>query len=248
MQFELLNPNSAYPRARLVDPPPYGYLHLAAAVAPPSGPPLVRTDAARSALLDRLKPLATALQGQPAVRRVTVYRALVVPPPGGYARQPRFHPARFDVAVLVETDTPEDLGPVAAGEAYGELAAAVAGAATDTHELRARCARSLGEVDRSRPGLFLFNHFVAEDREVALELWDHLAGWYVRKTGLDNSTLLEPLEGTEADYVFVNHARWDTGALRLLLRQVSRPSFRGYVQQNLLVNRVGAMPVLYRMT
>ncbi|MFI6156841.1 hypothetical protein ACIBCA_29635 [Kitasatospora sp. NPDC051170] len=248
MRFELLNPNSAYPRATLVDPPPNGYLHLAGAVAPPSGPPLVRTVPARSALLDRLKPLATALQGHPAVRRVTVYRALVVPPAGGYARQPQFHQARFDVAVLVETDTPEDLGPVTGGEAYGELRATLTAAASDTHELRARCTRSLGAVDHSRAGLFLFNHFVAEDRAVALELWDHLAGWYVRKTGLDNSTLLEPLDGTDSDYVFVNHARWDTSALGLLLRQVSRPSFRGYVQQNLLVNRVGTMPVLYRMT
>ncbi|MFI9361936.1 hypothetical protein ACIG5E_12875 [Kitasatospora sp. NPDC053057] len=245
MQFELLNPSPKYPRARLVDPPPYGYLHLAAAVAPPGGPPLVRADPARSALLDRLKPLAAALRTQPAVRRATVYRALMVPPPGGYAAQTRFHPARFDVAVLVETETPDDLDPVIDGEAYQSLAATLTEAATDTHVLRARCTRSLGDVDKSRPGLFLFNHFVAEDRDVALELWDHLAGWYARVTGLDNSTLLDPMG--PSDYVFVNHARWDTGALRLLLRQLTRPSFRSYVLQNMLANRTGAMPVLYRM-
>lgn len=100
-------------------------------------------------------------------------------------------------------------------------------------------------MDKTRPGLFLFNPFVAEDKAVALELWDHLAGWYVKQTGLDNSTLLEPLD--ESDYVFVNHARWDPGPLGLLLRQVTKPSFRPYVQQNLLVNRTGSMPVLYRM-
>ncbi|MGA5817819.1 hypothetical protein ACPC54_08175 [Kitasatospora sp. NPDC094028] len=248
MKFELLHPNPKYPRARLAEPPPYGYLHLAAAVAPPSGPPFVRTDAVRSALLDRLKPLAVALQSEPAVRRATVYRALLAPPPGGYARQERFHRARFDVAVLVETDTPEDLGPVTGGEPYQALASALTAAASDTHVLRARCSRALMDVDKSRPGLFLFNHFVAEDRDIALELWEHLAGWYVRETGLRESTLLEPLDGADSDYVFVNHARWDTTPMRLLLRQVSKPSFRSYVQANLLANRVGAMPVLYRRT
>ncbi|MEU9040939.1 MULTISPECIES: hypothetical protein [unclassified Kitasatospora] len=245
MQFELLNPNPKYPRARLADPPPYGYLHLAAAVAPPTGPPFVRADPARSALLDRLKPSAAALRTRPEVRRVTVYRAVVLPPPGGYAAQQRFHRAAYDVAVLIETDTPDDLGTVAESEPYRNLTAAL-GTATDLHVMRARCARSIGDVDKSRAGLFLFNHFVAEDRDVAFELWDHLAGWYARETGLDNSTLLEPLG--PADYVFVNHARWDTGALRLLLRQVTKPSFRSYVLQNLLVNRTGAMPVLYRMS
>ncbi|MFJ3793363.1 hypothetical protein [Kitasatospora sp. NPDC090091] len=80
---------------------------------------------------------------------------------------------------------------------------------------------------------------------MALELWDHLAGWYAVETGLDNSTLLEPIG--EADYAFVNHARWDIGVPRFLLRQLARPGFRSFVLTNLLVNRTGSMPVLYRL-
>ncbi|TKA01939.1 hypothetical protein [Actinacidiphila oryziradicis] len=76
--------------------------------------------------------------------------------------------------------------------------------------MTARCARSIGDVDKSRPGLFLFNYFVAEDPEVALERWEHLAGWYAPETGLDNSTVLQPTG--EADYAFVNHARWEAPA------------------------------------
>jgi hypothetical protein len=77
----------------------------------------------------------------------------------------------------------------------------------DSHVMLARCIRSMGDVDKARQGLFLFNHFEAEDAEAALEVWGRLAGWYARGTDLDNSTLLAPTD--KADYVFVNDARWD---------------------------------------
>ncbi|WP_329500584.1 hypothetical protein [Kitasatospora herbaricolor] len=245
MQLELLNQSPKYPPARLVDPPRRGYLHLAAAVAPPSGPPFPRTNARRTEFLGRLKGLADDLEAHDLVERATVYRAIVVPPATGYARQPRYRPARFDVAVLVETTSVDSLDTVEDTDAYQELSTSFAKAGADTHVMRARCAKSTGDVDKSRPGLFLFNHFVAQDPAVALELWDHLAGWYARETGLDNSTLLQPLG--DSDYAFVNHARWDVGLPEFLLRQLAKPSFRSYVQTNLLVNRTGAMPVLYRL-
>jgi hypothetical protein len=44
-----------------------------------------------------------------------------------------------------------------------------------------------------------------------------------------------------------NNARWDESLPRFLWRQFSRKSFRTYVLANLEANRVGAMPVLYRL-
>src|SRR6266508_1996054 len=93
--------------------------------------------------------------------------------------------------------------------------------------MTARCVRRIGDVDKTRQGLFLFNYFVADDARVALQLWDYLAGWYAVETGLDNSTVLEPL--VDADYVFVNPARWDHSLPRFLLRQLTKPSFRTYM-------------------
>ncbi|MFD9124827.1 hypothetical protein [Kitasatospora sp. NPDC059571] len=245
MQLELLNQSPKYPPARLVDPPRHGYVYLAAAVAPPTGPPFPRANERRTGLLDRLKALAGEIEADESVERATVYRAIVIPPATGYARQPRFHQARYDVAVLVETTSVDRLDGLEDTDPYRALVTAVGKASADTLVMRASCLKSTGDVDKSRPGLFLFNHFVAEDRAVALELWDHLAGWYARETGLDNSTLLQPIG--DADYAFVNHARWDVGVPRFLLRQLARPSFRSYVQTNLLVNRTGAMPLLYRL-
>jgi hypothetical protein len=111
--------------------------------------------------------------------------------------------------------------------------------------MNATCAKCVGDVDKSRQGLFLFNHFVAEDPDVALQLWDYLADWYRIETGLDNSTLLTPIGA--ADYVFVNHARWDYSLPRFMVHQFTKPSFFSYVRANLQANRVGAMPILYRI-
>jgi hypothetical protein len=63
---------------------------------------------------------------------------------------------------------------------------------------------------------------------------------------MNNSTLLIPLDGERSDYVIINHARWDS-LLRFLWQQFSKKSFKTYMQANLDANRVGAMPILYRL-
>lgn len=75
--------------------------------------------------------------------------------------------------------------------------------------------------------MFLFNYFVGEDPQVTLALWDYLAGWYAVETGMDNSTLLLPLEGEWSDYIIINHARWD-GLLSFMWQQMTKRSFRTY--------------------
>jgi len=86
---------------------------------------------------------------------------------------------------------------------------------------------------------------VAEDVDAALKLWDHLAGWFMTETAIDNSTLLRPTG--ESEYAFVNHARWDFGVPGLALRMFTKPSFRSFVQANMNENRVGSMPILCRL-
>ncbi|NUR25867.1 MAG: hypothetical protein HOV83_08480 [Catenulispora sp.] len=246
MDLEIVGATDKFPRATLIDPPRAGYIQLAAAVEPPPGrAPLARTSERKAQLLDRWKTMAEDLASDEHVDKATVYTASVVPPPIGYSRRHGVHHARYDVVVLIETSSPEVIGAVQETDAYRILHEDIMLVATDLQVMAARCARSLGDVDKSRPGLFLFNYFVAEDAAVAMELWEHLAGWYVKQTGLDNSTLLEPID--KADYVFVNHARWDYGVPRLMLRQLTKPSFRSYVLTNLLVNRTGSMPLLYHL-
>jgi hypothetical protein len=246
MDLEIVNPQPKYQKVTLIEPPPLGYLHVAAAVDPPRGrTPFPGKSPQKAALLTQLQSLARQLERLDTVEKATVYRAILVAPPAGYAKEKAPHVARYDVVVLIETTSPEVLGEVQATEPNKLLVQAVTEAATDVHVMTARCPKRVGDVDKTRQGLFLFNYFVADDPAVALQLWDYLAGWYAAETGLDNSTLLEPLG--DADYVFVNHARWDHSLPRFLLRQLTKPSFRTYLLANLQANRTGAMPILYRL-
>jgi hypothetical protein len=247
MELELVNLHPKYACVALMDPPPTGYIHLAAVVAPPAGrTPFPRRTDEKTALLADLKSGAGQLESLDAVSKATVYRAIVTPPPFDYARDHASHPARYDVAVLIETASHDAVAEVQATEPYRLLAEALTAAAIDLHVMTARCVKRIADVDKTRPGLFLFNHFVAEDADVALRLWDYLAAWYVVETDLDNSTLLAPAGG-DADYVFVNHARWDHSVPEFMVKQLAKRSFRSFVTANMRANRVGAMPILYRL-
>jgi hypothetical protein len=154
-------------------------------------------------------------------------------------------PARYDVAALVETTTVDVLGDVEGSPEYRKLHDALTAEAREEYQMPARCLRRVGEVDKTRPGLFLFNYFAAEDPAVALEVWDHLAAWYTVETGMDNSTLLGPVG--PSDYVFVNHARWDMSLPRFAARQFGKRTFYTYVLANLRANATAAMPILYHL-
>jgi hypothetical protein len=215
MALRIVNPQPNYPPVKLIEPAPLGYLHVAAVVDPPRGRiPFPGNSPQKAALLTRLTSLVRQLERLSTVEKATVYRAILIAPPSGYAKQQPTQLARYDVVVLIETTSPEVTGEVQTVEPYKLLVAAVQDAARDVHMMAARCVKRVADVDKTRQGLFLFNYFVADDAAVALQLWDYLAGWYAVETGLRTSTVLEPLG--DADYVFVNHARWDHSVPRFM--------------------------------
>jgi hypothetical protein len=227
VDLSIVNAKPKYRPATLIEPAPLGYVLLSADVEPPTGPrPFPPKSETRTALLGRLRKLAAELEHIDGVVTATVYRTVLSPPPAGYAKSAR-HAARFDVITLVETTSPDAIADVETAGSYKQLVEELDAGAKHLDIMRARCVKRIGDVDKTRPGLFLFNYFVAEDVDVALELWDHLAGWYMTETGLDNSTVLRPTG--EADYAFVNHARWNYGLPRLFLHQMTKPSFRSFV-------------------
>lgn len=246
MELTIVNPQPKYPRVGLIEPPPTGYLLLAAVVEPTLGrTPFPRRSPRKAALLSGLKAQAASLERLEAVTKATVYRAALIPPVNPDARRMAARPARYDVVVLVETTTVDVIGDVEASPEYRKLHDTITAAARDQYLMLARCLRRVGDVDKTRPGLFLFNFFVAEDPAVALDLWEHLAAWYAVETGLDNSTLLGPVG--PADYVFVNHARWDMSLPRFAATQFGKRTFYSYVLANLRANGTAAMPILYRL-
>ncbi|HKO23925.1 MAG TPA: hypothetical protein VJY65_04205, partial [Chloroflexota bacterium] len=249
---KIVNPDPAYATVKLVEPTTRGYIHVAAEVRPRRLPFLQRLPAGRekSALIGRLTELARQLEDLEAVEKVTVFDAVAIAPARSAYLKERGDSIRvphFDIVVLIETTSPAVIRDVQSTPLYEALLAALRSQAKHLHVMAARNAKRVGDVDKTRQGLFLFNYFVADDARVMLQLWDYLAGWYAVETGLDNSTLLVPLEGERSDYLAINNARWEESLPRFLWRQFSKKSFRTYVLMNLEANRVGAMPILYRL-
>jgi len=252
MDLTMVNADPRYAPVTLVEPTPRGYIHIAAKVRPRRLPFLQRLPAGRgkAALIGRLIELAGQLDRLEAVEVVTVYDALAIAPVrSGYLRErgDAAHRARFDLVVLIETRSVAAMRTVQSTEQYGALLEALQRHATRLHVMAARNAKRIGDVDKTTDSLFLFNYFVADDAGVLLHLWEYLAGWYAVETGLDNSTLLVPLDGERSDYLAINHARWDESLPRFLWRQFSTRSFRTYLLSTMEANRVGAMPALYRL-
>lgn len=250
MPVQLVNTDPRYGKVHLMEPAPLGYLHLAADVEAAHRPgPLLRRSRDKQQLFGALKWQARRLAQLEAVETVTVYDALAFSPPGGDLEGPSepLRRAWFDVVILIETVSPDAAREVRETPGYQELAGTLSEQARQVHQIAARNVRRVGDVDKSRPGLFLFNYFAGDDFDLAVELWDYLAGWYEAETGLDNSTLLGPLEGEESDYVMINHARWDHNLPLFMARQLPKRTFRSYMLANLRAHHLSAMPVLYRL-
>jgi hypothetical protein len=249
VSIRIVGESGAYGPASFVEPTTLGYLHIAARVNP-SRAPFLPNGRPKTSLLHRLGPLSAEVERLDPVERSTVFHAWGHPPFGRLPyvkdRPGRVRLADFDVVVLVETKSVEATRRVQDEAPYRELLGELQSAAHESHVIAARNIKRIADVDRRKKGIFLFNYFVADERDVMLELWDHLAGWYRAETGLDNSELLVPLEGERSDFVAINYARWDGGPLRFLFNQLSKKSFRSYLLANLEENRVGSMPVLYR--
>jgi hypothetical protein len=246
MDLKIVNPEPRYGPVQLIDPPPYGYVHVAASVAPPRqpGPPILPRSEPRQHVIARLRSAARELENLDTVDKVTVYRASILPPPNRDARQKAPHVARYDVAALIETTFPDVIGEVRNSDGYRAIVAAANEHSSDVNVMAARCVRRVGDVDKTRQGTFLFNYFYAEDSDLALRLWEYLAGWYAVETRMDNSTLLQPVD--QSTFTFVNHARWDNLPL-FAFRQFAKRTFYTYMLANLRANNVIAMPILYRL-
>jgi hypothetical protein len=247
--FAMVNASPKWEKAPLIEPSSLGYIHIGAAVSPPSRPgPVFRLGGEKKALLRTLKERATALEARPDVERVTVFRATAFMPGGEYIKEhPEKPPANFDVVVLVETRSPDDVAVVQDSDEYKALMGELEPVSKRLHIIRARNLKRIGDVDKTRQGTFVFNHLIGDNPDVLLEHWEWLGGWYLVETGLDNSTLFTPIEGQQSDYVAINNARWEISLPHLILKQLPKRSFWNYVTKNLDAHNIGAWPVFYKL-
>ena len=245
--FTYVDTGRRFPPARLVEPTTSGYL-LVAAEVDRRRPMFLPNSRAKRSLLRRVKGLLPGLRADDRVLDAVAFDGLLAPPGRGelLKQRPGVQVARFDLAVLVETTSPEAAAELEGEDPWRELVATIRVASRRSYRLRGHNVRRMGPVDHHRDGVFLFNFFYADRTDLNLAAWQYTAGWFRDQTGLDNSTVLLPEDTSEPRYRLVNHARWDR--LRDVLPSlVFKRSFRTYVLAHFRANGVAAMPVLYRL-
>ena len=245
--LQLLPQNEEPQKARLVQPAGSGYVLLAAEV---DALPFLWTSGTKRRLIEDCTGWCASIAEQPGVLEAVTFQAVFVPPIGepGFLRRRReqFHRARFDLVVLVETDTVERAERLFTSGNFRVLEAHVRDEAAHVYVVTASNAKRIGSVDHRRGGVFLFNYFYADSLAQNLAVWEYTAGWFQKETGLDNSTVLAPTQPDLSQYTLINHCRWDRLS-DVLPALVFKRSFRDFVLAHFDANDTAPMPILYRL-
>jgi hypothetical protein len=244
--FVYVDTGRRFPQAKLIEPTTSGYLLLAAAVD--RRPMFLPNSRTKRRLLRHVQNLLATLRSDQRVLEANAFDGLLTPARRGELlnQRPGVPIARFDLAVLVETTSPESAAELEAEALWGELVATIQATSHHSYRLRAHNLRRMGPVDHHHQGVFLFNYFYADRTDTNLAAWQYTAGWFADQTGLDNSTVLAPDATSEPRYRLVNHARWDR-LWDVLPSLIFKRSFHSYVLAHFQANGVAAMPVLYRL-
>lgn len=231
---------------RLQEPDSGGFVLLAGTVAVRQ--PFLPSRRRRE-LIAAMTPGVAKLARQPHVRQADLFEARLVAPGMGHdlleKRGGKVTPARFDVVLLVQTDSPESAREMQDNPVFAGLRSQLSAVSRHTHEIAARNVRRIADVDHTRPSVFLFNFFYADDNAALIPVWEHTSRWFVDNTNLPDSNVLEPLSGESDEYGIINHASWPHYRT-FLPHFVLRPSFRKFVLATFAANGIAAQPILYR--
>lgn len=236
----------SWTRARLAEPSTAGFVHVGASSGRWRFPvPIPR--ARRRTALTLMRRAAATLRRDPHVVRADVFEALLRPP--GRRREGAGQDvpdADFDAVLLVETATVAGAADLPGTPVLSRLLADLHEAAVSTLVFPGSNARRIAPVDHQRQGVFLFNYFSADDVDANLFAWQYTAGWFQDQTGLDNSTVLQPLDPDAVPYSMVNHCRWDR-LREVLPALLFKRSFRNFVLRVFSENQVAPRPILYKL-
>lgn len=240
--------SGTFPRVRLEEPDARGYVLLAGEIDRRLPFAYFIESRAKKRLIADLKRLLDRLRTDERVEDAALFKAALIPPGrGAYLRsRPDAHVARFDVALIVRTESPAAAADLVGAEAFRLIEDTMRAAARHIYRMVGENLRRIGDVDHTRDGIFLINYFLAAEEAQNLAVWEYTAGWFQDQTGLDNSELLRPLRQEGANYTIINHCRWD-GATDIVPSLLFKPSFRSYVLKHFEANRTAAIPVLYRL-
>src|SRR5205814_10310855 len=161
-------------RARLVGPARSGYVRLAWEVD--SHRAYLGASRNRRHLIEDCTGWCARITRDPGVLEAAAFQAILIPPFGDttFLRQRRneFHRARFDLALLIETDSVERAEGLRRSPHFRSLETHVRGAAGHVYTVTASNAKRIGAVDHTRDGVFPFSYFYADSPAQNLAAWE----------------------------------------------------------------------------
>lgn len=248
--MKIVNEHIQFSEIEYETPNTSGYVLLLAEIERPF--PLKPNSKHKKAIIAEAKALCEQLNGLDEVVSAHILDAFIIPPGNKPGRKilekdhPDVHIAAYDLVVQIETKDVDSIQTLQNSTIFKQLVELLKNATQYFRTVVAKNVRKIGEVDKNRNGVFLYNFFYAADREGVLPVWEYTGRWFVEKTGLDNSTLMMPLENEKCDYAVINHCRWD-GPLDIIPHLIFRPSINDYVLGNFTANDIVAIPILYKL-
>lgn len=248
-KLKIVNDHLDYDNVSLIEPTDHFYIHIAVEIDNAVTPFYFKDSSLKKKIIKETLRFSEILRTLEGLISIDAFKALLVPPGRGkYIEEnaDKIKKAKFDFALLIELKSKDDMSALIANKAYNELVSFLNENAKAVHIISATNSRRIGPVDHDRQGVFLFNYFFADDVEQNLQVWNYTAGWFEKETKLDNSTLLMPINSEESNYFVINHCRWDK-LTDIIPSLIFKPTFRKYVLANFYENKVGAMPILYKL-
>lgn len=247
--LKIVNQHIKYKKVSLVEPSNSNYLLVAAEIDNSPLPFFIFTSAKKKLIIAQTKQWCRQLESEEGVVSAVVFKASVISPGKGKIlkeRPGKVQIATYDFVVLIEAVSADKIDSIRKSIAYQKILKFITNASRLTYTTVATNVKQIMPVNHQRSGVFLFNYFYADDLNQNLAVWEYSAGWFQEETGLDNSTVLLPLDRKDSKYTIINHCRWDKMS-DILPSLLFKKSFRLYVLDNFYINKVAAMPILYKM-
>ena len=247
--MKLVNEHLNYPKAKLIEPNTKGYIQIAAKIDTTPFPFFLRTSKKKKQIINWLDRILTKTSNIDGVQEINSFKAVIIPPAKHeYLESVRskIHVANFDYTILIETENVDSAKSLRKDPLIEEIVEYLNTHTKDIHISTFKNAKRINEVDKKRKGIFLFNYFYAADVNQLLPVWEYTAGWFTAETGLDNSTLLMPVDNNDSDFGVINHCRWNKLS-DFMPKIMFKKSMRKYVVENFDANQIASMPMMYKV-
>ena len=196
-EINVVNKALKFPQVTLKEPLSSGFILIAAEVDKKSS--IWGESNAKKSLIKKVKTLGLELQNNENVVECSLFKASLFPPgrDGELIRKLKksqtIH-TQYDVVLLIELSSVEKINEIKNNRCFTNIISAFKDLSSYHFIFNAKNLRRIDNVNHKKNGVFLFNFFVAKNKEQNLGIWEYTAGWFQDQANLNNSTLFDSID------------------------------------------------------